>query len=154
MNDSEVMQYHYEELIKTLITLSSPSYKQIEIMGYGCIGDEMLMEFEWHYRDQKAGLHASNLFNGKALDCLNRYSEFLQESIKDQESNFFCDPNELSNNLMWEKIRTESKTLLSELGMEELDIVFEREVKTEQDRKGKKLIIESIKTKIIKAEFE
>jgi len=80
MNDHEVMQYHYEELIKTLIILSSPSEKQIEMMGHGCVGDEMLMEFEWHYRDQKA--------------------------------DFFCDPNELRNNEIWEKIRTESQALL------------------------------------------
>jgi len=38
--------------------------------------------------------------------------------------------------------------------MKDLDITVEKEVKTEQDRKGEPLIIESIKTQIIKTKFD
>lgn len=48
--DKEIVQYHYDELIKSLVTLASPAEKQKYIMGYGHVGDGMIIEFESHYK--------------------------------------------------------------------------------------------------------
>lgn len=47
--EKETVYWKFNELIKLLITLSLPSNKQKEIMGYGAVTDEMAIDFETYY---------------------------------------------------------------------------------------------------------
>lgn len=49
MNDDELLKYFYDELIMTLITMSLPADEQQYLVGAGCIGDEILEDFDDFY---------------------------------------------------------------------------------------------------------
>jgi hypothetical protein len=81
----------------------------------------MLMDFEWYYTDQRIK-RLELAVTETEISVLDNFSAFLNEMIKDQDSDYFRNLNELIINPIWEKIRLESKVLLNRLGKIELDL--------------------------------
>lgn len=127
--DKEIVQYHYDELIKSLVTLASPAEKQKYIMGYGHVGDGMIIEFESHYNLGMAEYYQNlGIFSDNQLQRLDDYDKFLDEKCDKQELEFFTDFNQLKSNAIWEEIRDETSKLLRFLDKDNLDIEITREV--------------------------
>lgn len=51
--DRELLNYNYIELLKTIKTLSLPASEQKKIMGYGNVGEDMLIDFETYFTYMK-----------------------------------------------------------------------------------------------------
>ena len=123
--NNEMIQYHFEELIKTLITLASSADRQIEIMGYGFVGDDMLIDFETHYEHSEFYLN-HGLVSENQFKSINEFNDLLDIWLESQSDDFTLDPYELHNNKVWEDIRLEAKKLLEILEMDHLDLTFTR----------------------------
>lgn len=48
MNENRIF-WNFSELIKILITISRDAQKQIELIGYGVVADEMAIDFDTYY---------------------------------------------------------------------------------------------------------
>lgn len=139
--DKNIVLYHFDELIKTLITLSSSAEKQKYIMGYGHVGDEMIIDFDSHFIGMANHYVETGLLTDNEIKKLEEYDRFLSEKCNREEVDFFTDIDELKNNSLWEEFRTETSKLLKSLNKDNLDIEVTREV----DKN-----IEWTKTKLIK----
>ncbi|GGA16717.1 hypothetical protein GCM10008018_71440 [Paenibacillus marchantiophytorum] len=127
--EKDIVQYHYDELIKSLVTLSSPAEKQKYIMGYGHVGDDMIIEFENHYNLGMADYYFDiGLFTDNQLQKIDDYDKFLDEKSGEQELDFFTDFDQLNSNPIWEEIRVETSKLLRFFDKDNLDIEVTREV--------------------------
>ncbi|KOR90383.1 hypothetical protein [Paenibacillus solani] len=141
--EQEFIQYHFEELIKTIITLSSPADRQIYIIDIGHTGDEMVIDFDTHYKDLLVYYLNTGLLTSEQAKSLKRYDDFLNQKCAGQPVEFFLDRLELKTNNIWEEIRNESKKLLKTLDKEDLVLEVWREVNGD---------IEHTKTKLIRSD--
>ncbi|MNP51860.1 hypothetical protein D3C76_1462100 [compost metagenome] len=124
----EIIHYHFEELIKTIVTLSQTAEKQMYIMGFGHVGDEMVIDFEAHFSDHISIYLETGLITLEHFKYLNDYNDYLDRKLEGQTAKFFIDRQELMTNSIWEEIRLESKKLLKLLDRADLDIEVFREV--------------------------
>lgn len=140
--DKEIIQYHFDELLKTLIILSSPAEKQKYIMGFGNVGEDMLVDFDSHFNGVMANHYVETGFLSiNEVKRLEEYDSFLDKKCNGQTTDVFINFDELKNNLVWKEIRTETFKLLKYLTKDNLDIEVTREI----DKN-----IEWTKTKLIK----
>ena len=138
--DKGVIQYHFEELIKTLITLSSSADRQIYIIGMGHTGVEMVNDFDAYYRDFINHYLELGFLTLEQSKSLNKFNEYLDGICNSQSDGFFYDRLEVKTNVIWEEIRTESKKLLMILNKDHLDIEVIREIKDNIEITKMKLI--------------
>ena len=131
----------------SIITLASPAEKQIEIIGIGITGDEMLIDFDSSLTWVKDNYVNNGYFSEKNIKKLNEFDKYLDEVIKGQKEDFFVDNNELINNPIWEEIREKAKALLKDLEMSNLDITLDRTI-SELDNNDR-IIIENTKRTLI-----
>jgi len=143
----DITKYWCEELIMSIITLASPAEKQIEIIGIGITGDEMLIDFDSSLTWVKDNYVNNGYFSEKNIKKLNEFDKYLDEVIKGQKEDFFVDNNELINNPIWEEIREKAKALLKDLEMSNLDITLDRTI-SELDNNDR-IIIENTKRTLI-----
>jgi hypothetical protein len=136
----DLIQYHFEELIKTIITLSSPAERQIFIIGIGHTGDEMVIDFDTHYKEHIDHYLSTGLLTLEHANSLKQYDDFLSERCAGQPVEFFLDQLELKTNSIWAEIRIESKKLLKALNKEHLGLEVWREVNGEIEHTKTKLI--------------
>lgn len=69
-----LFKWHYNELLKTLIILSSTSDYQIETTGIGDLNVEMVEEFIWHYiesRNELVSLKLISEVQASQIDCIS-----------------------------------------------------------------------------------
>ncbi|MCR2804272.1 hypothetical protein [Paenibacillus soyae] len=112
--DKNIVQYHYSELIKSLITLAAPAENQKYIKGYGHVGDDMIIEFDSHYNLGMTVYYLNiGLFSDKQLQKLDDYDKFLDKKCGEQELDFFTDFDQLKSNPVWEDIRVGTSKSLS-----------------------------------------
>jgi len=144
--DKELALYKFDELLKTLITLSSPAERQIEICGIGCPGDEMANDFDSYYTHcrklyAEQGLMAPTQF--EAMDDLDRY---LESRSGQNYSGFWEDTASLFSHPDWEEIRSLARSCLRSLGKSHLDLEVFHETEETQGRNGTTLLIQRTKT--------
>ncbi len=111
MKDDELLKYYYEELIMSLITMSLPAEKQREMIGFGCVGDEILEDFDSFYCMRRQVYINHMVFSEKQLQRLDDFHKYL-DKFNNQSEDFYWDIEELKNNPLWEELRVESKKIL------------------------------------------
>ncbi|HHY72089.1 MAG TPA: hypothetical protein GX497_02450 [Bacillus bacterium] len=127
--DKEIIQYHFDELLKTLIILSSPAEKQKDIMGFGNVGEDMLVDFESHFNGVIANHYVETGFlSANEIKKLEEYDRFLDKKCNGQVIEVFTNFDKLKNNSVWEEIRTETFKLLKYISKDNLDIEITREI--------------------------
>lgn len=144
--DDKLLKYFYEELIMSLITMSLPAEKQKEMIGIGCIGDEMLEDFHSFYSLKRELYIENNIFNERQLKILDEFNGFLDKYCGHSE-NFYWDIEELKNNTLWSDLRKKSKEVLSSVFKNKYKIELHREYrlingKTLQDTKRRLIEID------------
>lgn len=141
--DVNTLIYFYEELIISLVVLSLPGERQCEITGIGCVGDEILIDFETYYTHVKNEYIEYNLLNLEEIKLLNNFEVYLKK-FDNLDEDFYWDRDQIINHLLWQELRIEAKSLLSRLFNVSYDVIIKREI---QSIDGK--FIECAKRKLI-----
>lgn len=148
-NENNQICWKYGELIKTLITLASSADRQFEIMGFGIPTEEMAEDFHTYFVLSYQHYYNHNLLNEITIDKLHQINTFFNERSGGKDPDFWEDLA-LSTNKDWENVRRQAKEILILLGMDNLAIDFDRTEKYETTTEGKKLLIQTIRTRLTK----
>jgi len=138
--------YLYEELIISLVVLSLPGERQCEITGIGCVGDEILIDFESYYTHVKKQYIEYSIFNSEEIKLLDNFELYLKK-FNNLYEDFYWDRNQIINHPLWQELRVETRSLLSTLFDVSYDVVIKRET---QSIGGK--LIECTKRKLIETD--
>lgn len=141
--------WNFGELIKTLITLSYEAEKQCEMIGYGAVCEEMVMDYDTYFTYCKEYYINRGLLTVEQVDELLDLDMYFENCSEEKGSDFW-DDHLLSTSLEWQIVRQKSKKILEILGFEDLDISIERTEKYDTADDGTKLIIQFMNTRLIK----
>jgi hypothetical protein len=148
LTGDNLIKWHFDEFIKTLITLASPADRQIDIMGYGSVGCEMIEDFDWHYIKSKDDFIIKSLLTEKQTTILDGIIKIIGKHSGKPDDDFW-DKKQLSSHADWLAIRQTAKEILQLLGKNNLELgVITTNENTKSD-KGEDLIIQRIKTELI-----
>lgn len=144
-DDRNLALYKFAELIKNLITLSSKAERQIEIIGYGAVCDEMAEDFHTYFTLSFNSYLKYGLLETDQLVELTDLDVFLEERSGDKLPEFW-DDFMLATNAEWNKVRQMACNILKSLGMDGLTLKFDRKEEYQWTWKGKRLISQFTKT--------
>lgn len=125
MNDNELLIYFYEELIMSIITMSLPAERQKEVIGVGCVGDEILEDFDNFYCMRREIYMDHDIFSEKQLQMLDEFNTYL-DKFNGLNEDFYWNIQELKNNPLWEELRIESEKILKNVFGEKYRIELQR----------------------------
>ncbi len=129
--------------------MKSDAERQKEIIGIGAVADEMAEDFHTYFTLSYRAYTENNLLTSKQKNKLDELDLFLDVRSGDNSPEFWDDFN-LSTNSAWEFVRKHAKEILVMLNMDDLALEFEREEKYETTLKGKKIISQSTKTRLVR----
>ncbi|MGX5855975.1 hypothetical protein ACWKW6_20145 [Dyadobacter jiangsuensis] len=145
-NDN-LVRWKFAELIKNLITLSSSAERQLEIMGIGAVCDEMALDFETYFILSYQAYLEVGFLTLDQVEQLKELERYFDDRSGDKSPDFW-DESLLSTNPDWQVVREKVGTALEMLGMQNLEIEFERTVEYKITDRGKQLVMEAIKTRL------
>lgn len=148
-NHENLIGWKFGEFLKTLITLSSSANRQFEIIGSGMVADEMAEDFYSYFNLPHKDYIDNGLINNTVLERCNELDRFLDIRSGDKAPEFWDDRN-LYSNSDWKEVRARAKEILTLMGYDNFDIEFDRNEKNEMSKEGKKLVIQSTRTRLIK----
>jgi hypothetical protein len=125
----ETLSYFYEELIISLVVLSLSGERQCEITGVGCVGDEILIDFETYYSNVKKEYIEYNFFNLDEIKILDDFDTYLKK-FDNLDDDFYWDRDQIKNHPLWEELRVEAKSLINILFDVSYDVIIERDTKS------------------------
>lgn len=150
--EDETFKYFYDELIMSIITLSLPVERQIEIIGsIGCVGCEIVQDYDNFFTCNREEYILRNTFTEEQLYALDSFDLFLDNlsHMVPKSDYFYCDRQQLYDNPLWEEVRNRAKKLLIVLDKNNLDIEFSRTVEYTLGESGKKPTLETTKRRIV-----
>jgi hypothetical protein len=100
--------WKFAELIKTLITLSSDSERQFEIIGYGTVCDEMAEDFELYFILSVELYRKFNLLTNRQIEKLNELAFYFANRSEKRSLDFWNDYL-LETSAEWEIVRQMAK---------------------------------------------
>jgi hypothetical protein len=121
-SEQELAVRQFDELIKTLITLSVPPERQVEICGFGCPGDDMANDFDSYYTHCRKLYLDHGLVETKHVKLLDELDHYLDSRSGAQYAEFWENPDLLSSHPDWEEIRGLAHSCLVSLGKTHLDV--------------------------------
>lgn len=148
-NESNLIFWKFGEFIKTLITLSSDAKRQAEIIGVGAVCEEMVADFDSYFTLSCQTYIDKHLLTEYQAKKLKELDDHLNERGGGKTPDFW-DDSLLDTNPNWLIVRQKAKTILELLGMQDLTIEFDREEKYETTDDGKRLAIQTTKTRLIR----
>lgn len=147
--ETNVVKWNYWEFIKNLVTLSSDSDSQKEIIGFGAVADEMAIDFDTYYTLQSKRYLEYDLLDIELISKLDQIDTFLENRGGEKMPDFW-DDDLLDSHPDWKIVRIMSKEILRLMNFDDLKIEIERSIKKNQSSKGEPLVIEGTKTRLIK----
>ncbi len=147
--DSDTLSWQFEELVKTLLTLSSPAEKQREICGISCPGDDMANDFDSYYTLCKSQYIDRGYLTSLQIEALDKLDKFLEDRSGQQYEEFWCNSTSLDQHKDWETIRELAKNCLDVLGKTDFDIVVEHTFEHDVSNDGKEVTIQHTKTQSV-----
>lgn len=147
--EENLVCWKFGELVKTLVTLSSNAYRQIEIIGAGIVTDEMAEDFDTYFTLSYKQFVDHKLLDEVAIKKLNYLDNFIDQRSSDKDSDFW-DDTKLSTNIDWQNVRTQAEDILTLWGFENLDIHFDRTEKYEKSNAEQSLLLQATRTRLIK----
>ena len=143
------LKWNFWEFIKNLVTLSSPSNLQKEIIGLGAVADEMATDFESYYTLSFQTYLDNELLTKDQVSKLNLLDKFLEDRSGNKMPEFWNDEL-LDLHPDWEEVRKMAKDILIDLEYDNLKIDIERTTQQSSSKKGEPLIMQTTKTRLIK----
>jgi len=151
LTEDNLIKWHFDELLKTLITLSSPADRQAEIMGFGNANSEMVEDFVWHYIETKDDLTTELILIEPQTIVLDNITKLIDKHSGKPEDNFW-NPEQLKTHSDWTTIRKIATEVLILLGKDNLQLKIETTNEYDKSDKGEKLIIQRQKIYLINNE--
>ncbi|GEM_PF-2128244 len=148
-NDDNLIRWKFGELIKNLVTLSSQAERQAEIIGIGATCDEMAIDFDTYFTLEYHGYLKSGLLTSSQVEKLKELDKYFEKRSGDKSPDFW-DDFLLETSSEWQDVREMAKSILETLNMQDFTIEFYRTEKYEKTNKGKRLIMQTTKTRLIK----
>lgn len=142
-NKINLVCWRFSELIKTLIILSSNSERQLEIIGLGEVCCEMAEDFDTFYKFSIDLYLEFQWLTSLQIEKLNDLSDFF-DNMNQKDSVSFWNDDLLAANLDWMIVRKKAKDILETLGMQNLEIEFDRKESINQ-----KTIVQSTKIRLV-----
>jgi hypothetical protein len=96
-------KYHYEELLKLLIIISSQPKTQLEAHGIGNAEEEMAIDLEFHFTEHKGSLLDGGFITTEEAEAIAKIDAFFEERSNDEHELFWC---ELETHPDWVTLRT------------------------------------------------
>ncbi|WP_276132722.1 hypothetical protein [Polluticoccus soli] len=141
--------WKFAQLITTLITLSSSSDRQAEIIGIGATCDEMGEDFHSYFTLSSRSYHRAGLLSEKEILELEKLDAYFEERSGNNSPDFW-DDFLLDTNPEWDVVRTKATNILQLLGFQDLTIDFDRKEDYEITDKGKRVVGQWTKTRLVK----
>lgn len=148
-NDDNLIRWKFGELIKNLVTLSSQAERQAEIIGIGATCDEMAIDFDTYFTLEYHEYLKSGLLTSSQVEKLKELDRYFEKRSGDKSPDFW-DDFLLETSSEWQDVRQMAKAILETLNMQDFTIEFYRTEKYEKTNKGKRLIMQTTKTRLIK----
>lgn len=148
--DENLAHWKFSELIKNLITLSSDAPRQIELIGYGAVAEEMATDFDTYYTLSYQSYIDFKLLTNDQKTELDELDKYLEDRSGDKSPGFW-DDFILDIHPDWNWIRLKAKSILGLLNMDDLSIDFDR---TEKFDNSGNLTMQTTKTRLIKVKLE
>ena len=143
--DENLAYWKFSELIKNLIALSSDAPRQIELIGYGAVADELVIDFDSYYTlSYKSYIDFKLLTIDQKIE-LDELDKYLEDRSGDKNPDFW-DDFKLDLNPDWNWVRLKAKNILGLLKMDGLSIDFDR---TEKFDNSGDLTMQTTKTRLI-----
>ena len=77
----DYINYHYEELLKLLVIISSEPKLQREAHGIGSAEEEMAIDLDFHFNEFKTQLLESSLLSTSEAEDIAEIDRFLKQEI-------------------------------------------------------------------------
>jgi hypothetical protein len=122
LSEKQVLDWQFEELLKTLIIFTLPAEKQIEANGYGCVGDDLVVDFDSYYCCIKDVLLVKGYITQAQASSLDAFDTLLSKYTGAHYYDFWCDPVRLATDENWEEIRVNAKQVLAVLDKSHLEL--------------------------------
>ncbi|WP_069997172.1 hypothetical protein [Cellulosilyticum sp. I15G10I2] len=129
--DYTTIEFLYEEFIISLVVMSLPGERQCQIVGYGCVGDEILLDFDHYYNDFKDIYFENGYLDLHQIEILDNFKEYLKK-FDNLDEEFYWDHNQIINHPNWEELRIKTSALIQELFNDNYDVEITR--RTEQSQ--------------------
>jgi len=144
-----LIRYKFSQLIINLILLSSSSTQQILIFGIGNACNEMAIDFELYFTQEKESYLESGLLTLDAVDKLKEIDDLFCEKSEDKNHEFWDDDN-LESNSDWKLVSEKSHEILKMLNFDNLTLELERNNNFRMDNENVNLIGQTDKIQIVK----
>lgn len=147
--DSNLVCWKFAELIKSLVTLSESAGRQMEIIGIGATCDEMALDFDNYFTLEFETYFNNGLLTVGQISMLKDLDAYLDKRSGDKSPDFW-DDFILETNPEWEEVRLKARSILVDIGMQDLTLVFDREEQYEMTDKEKKITMQLTKTRLVR----
>jgi len=141
--------WHFWEFCKTLVALSSEPEVQRDIIGSGDVASELAMDFETNYSSQKNGYLKHQFLSSKNIAELDALDKYLEQRSDHRFAEFWNDAS-LDSHPDWEQVRVMAKNILENMNYHELTIEVERVAEEVDSNSGKRIVIETTKTYLVR----
>jgi len=147
--DSNLVCWKFAELIKSLVTLSESAGRQMEIIGIGATCDEMALDFDNYFTLEFETYFNNGLLTVGQISMLKDLDAYLDKRSGDKSPDFW-DDFILETNPEWEEVRLKARSILVDIGMQDLTLEFDREEQYEMTDKGKRITMQLTKTRLVR----
>lgn len=128
--EQDKIRWQFNELIKTLITISLSADKQRQIIGIGWAGDEMMDDFYTYYTLIRDNLLERGFIKNQAIILLDQLDKFTDQLSKEKHEDFW---NEIEAHSEWEQLRGIAKAILLVMNLEELGLKVKHENEVDEN---------------------
>lgn len=87
--DKNLVCWRFAELIKTLITLASDGNRQIEIIGFGAVCEEMMEDLRSYFTIADPAYLNYNLLSANQVEALKALQALFDKQLQDPTSDFW-----------------------------------------------------------------
>lgn len=120
------LKYHYKELLKLLVVMSSESEVQLKAHGMGNAEEEMSIDLEYHFLEYKDQLVKKGLLSKEEEAGISKLEAFFDARRNDDNEDFWF---ELETHADWIEVRALAKDVL--ILMKKDHVTLDINVKTE-----------------------
>ncbi|MCG7569375.1 hypothetical protein MHM89_05470 [Pseudoalteromonas sp. CNC9-20] len=119
IDSMDYIKYHYEELLKLLIIISSEPKVQLEAYGIGNAEEEMAIDLEFHFNEHKTQLIENGLLTTDDVKAISEIDAFFEARSNDTHESFW---GELETHPDWITLRKMASNALNKMGKGNLSI--------------------------------
>ena len=115
----DYIKYHYEELLKLLIIISSEPQIQLEAHGIGNAEEEMAIDLEFHFNEHRTQLIESGFLSNNDAIAISEIDAFFEARSNESCESFWC---KLETHSDWVTLRQMANSVLDKMGKADLSI--------------------------------